>query len=389
MKSFKSHINEAKTIYRFIKNNINLSDTQKRLIDAFFSNNKQASKKFEKKYGWQSGKALDLNWEDFQEMMGSSKFGRKLLLKSTKIPGSKGKDYWPIRLKEKSFIANIPLNWKTARYMNSCKYGAIDVNYCLGWKNTKEYWHEHVLDEQKVPVYITNGYGKWVVMILPDNKNYEVWDKMNEYDLAQFNREPIPNFNIKQTLIGSYQSKIYDNVRDNIYKSLTPEWVIDIDANVSPDSVYRYDYDSEIILWEDGTWKDGFWLDGVWKKGTWEKGTWVGGYWEKGTGEYGTWEYGTWEDGTWEDGTWEGGTWEKGTWEKGLWYHGHWNNGTWLDGTWKNGFWKRGIWKNGIWEDGFWYNGTWEGGTWEGGEWLGGYDKNGNFHPEGDSPDKW
>jgi hypothetical protein len=59
-------------------------------------------------------------------------------------------------------------------------------------------------------------------------------------------------------------------------------------------------------------------------------------------------------------------------------------NGTWEEGTWKNGVWEYGIWQNGIWEDG-----TWKGGTWESGIWKGGYDKDGNYHTEGDSPDKW
>jgi hypothetical protein len=227
MKSFKLHINEAKSIYRFIKNNSNLSDTQKRLIDTFFSNNKQASKKFENKYGWQSREPLLLTWEDFREMMGDFKYGRKLLLKSTKIPGKKGTDYWPIRIRETDFIANIPLNWETAQYMNSCRYGTINVNYCIGRNNSKGYWNNHVLNEKKVPVYVVDGVGKWVVMILPDNKNYEVWDKFNNRDLGNIDKEPIPGFNIKRNLIGSRQAKLYDKLREEFYTDGMPPYTED------------------------------------------------------------------------------------------------------------------------------------------------------------------
>jgi hypothetical protein len=66
-----------------------------------------------------------------------------------------------------------------------------------------------------------------------------------------------------------------------------------------------------------------------------------------------------------------------------------WHYGTWHYGTWKDGHWSDGIWEKGIWENGVWEKGTWKGGNWLGGEWLGGYDKYKNFHPKGDSPDKW
>ena len=66
-----------------------------------------------------------------------------------------------------------------------------------------------------------------------------------------------------------------------------------------------------------------------------------------------------------------------------------WDYGTWKSGTWKSGNWWDGIWENGKWEDGWWKTGTWKGGTWIKGTWEGGYDKNGNYHEKGDSPDKW
>ena len=71
----------------------------------------------------------------------------------------------------------------------------------------------------------------------------------------------------------------------------------------------------------------------------------------------------------WKKGTWKRGDWEYGSWEKGDWEYGTWNSGIWYNGT--------------------WHSGIWYGGTWEKGKWLGGYDGDGEYHPEGDSPDKW
>jgi hypothetical protein len=204
-------------------------------------------------------------------------------------------------------------------------------------------------------------------------------------------------------------------------------------------------------IWKDGTWKYGTWKKGIWENGTWEDGIWERGTWYKGTWKKGTWKDGTWNDGTWEKGTWKRGTWYNGDWEKGTWEDGDWFGGIWWDGTWKNGYWLGGewlggewlggydragiyhqkgdspdqwiknhwiykakvsknanyefhidlyviwksgdwfdgVWRGGTWENGTWHKGTWEGGAWLDGTWLGGYDKNGNFHPKGDSPDKW
>jgi hypothetical protein len=114
-----------------------------------------------------------MEYEDFEKIMLKypSGFVKKL---KVHIPGKKGEDYWPIKLQTKKFIANIPLNQETAQFMNSCKYGFIEVNYCIGYDGNVFYWNDYVIDEQKVPVYIVDGYKKWVVMIKKDNRSYEV-----------------------------------------------------------------------------------------------------------------------------------------------------------------------------------------------------------------------
>jgi hypothetical protein len=116
--------------------------------------------------------------------------------------------------------------------------------------------------------------------------------------------------------------------------------------------------------------------------------------WVKGIWHNGVWKNGTWQDGIWENGTWENGKFKNSTWEKGIWKFGHFYNGIWKDGTWENGvfegrIWENGTWNNGVWRKGTWKNGTWIKGLWKEGTWLGGYDGDGNYHPKGDSPDKW
>jgi len=221
MQTFKQYLYEAKDISRFLKKNKRLTDEEKALINRFFTANKQASKDFEMKYGWQSKTPNEMNWNDFVSIMQDYRVGRKLLLKKTKIPGKKGEDYWPVKLKNKDFIANIPLNFETAQHLNSCKYGILHVNYCIG--NTDwgpRYWSEHVLNEQKVPVYVVDGVGKWVVMILPDNKHYEVWDKFNaENKVSPSNKEPIPGFSIRKELITPALAKVYNEIREDFYEN--------------------------------------------------------------------------------------------------------------------------------------------------------------------------
>jgi hypothetical protein len=119
--------------------------------------------------------------------------------------------------------------------------------------------------------------------------------------------------------------------------------------------------------WYDGDWYDGTWENGRWWNGRWWNGTWLGGLFLKGI---------------WKDGLWKGGEFgirnikinKDAIWEKGTWEYGNWYNSVWKDGTWENGTWWGGIWKNGVWKDG---------------TWRGGYDKYGDYHSEGDSPDKW
>jgi len=218
MKTFYRYINESNYI-RFLKKNKNLDSRHINIINKFFQSDKKAVRDFERDHGGiQNKNVLNMRWSDYEEFMKKYPSYRRRNLKSIKVPGIKGKDYWPIKLKNKNFIANVPLTWDTAQFMNSCKYGTLNVDYCIGYEDIKGYWNEHVISDEKVPVYIVDGNNhKWVVMILHDNKRYEVWDKANKEDKAILNKEPIPNFSIKKELIQG-KSKLYDELREIILK---------------------------------------------------------------------------------------------------------------------------------------------------------------------------
>ena len=142
------------------------------------------------------------------------------------------------------------------------------------------------------------------------------------------------------------------------------------EIGVEGDELYDKLVDDQFIFnWYSGDWYDGTWEWGRWKSGTWWKGTWKAGSFSKGI----------WKDGTWKNGGFGGYVHEDAIWEKGIWEYGNFNKGIWKDGTWKNGHFQGGIWEGGTWLKGYWKSGAW----------LGGYDKFGNYHPEGDSPDKW
>lgn len=191
-----------------------------------------------------------------------------------------------------------------------------------------------------------------------------------------------------------YLKKVFSQYTDDVkikYKKDTQikHWIED--AKISKDAdfkindlenyhvLYNNQVDWKSGTWYEGTWYNGFWNDGIWKKGTWKDGTWRNG----------TWEYGTWKNGEFLSGIWLDGAWEIGQWKGINKLKDVWKNGTWERGNWWNGTWENGMWKDGNFLGGEWLDGTWKGGNWYGGNWLGGYDKNGKYHPKGDSPDKW
>ena len=365
MKTFKNYINEA-NYSRFLKQNKNLNLAQIKKINDYFSDeNQQAGKKIE----WQSKKVKNMTYNNFEDIMIKYESGRKQVLKPPTIPGKKNEDYIQLKLKNKNYLAYVPLNWKTAKYFNTKKFGPVQGEWCIGSTVSDYHWKDEVIERQQIPIYLFDTETKWVIMIQKENNRGNIWNIDNQYNV----NHKIPNFDVKKDLLASNLTKIYDKLRKDIF---IPMHFIE-KAQISSDA--KYTIKDDYFAWHNGTWKGGVWKFGLWKDGTWERGYWEGGTWKKGL-----WKYGEWQKGTWKDGTWNKGEWIYGTWEKGLWKNGSWEGGSWEGGTWEDGIWFYGTWKKGTWE-----KGIWEGGTWKGGTWKGGVDKDLNFHEAGDSPDKW
>jgi len=215
MKSFINFLLEA-DYSRFLKKNKNLTKNQIELINDFFKRNRHAAKDFEKFFGWQV-MSDKLTYDDFMKFM--DEYGAsKNIVKLITLKGRKGKDYWPVDLKNDSVMAVIPLNHEMATFLNSNKYGSRLVNYCIGYEDDVEYWTSIVIKKAKVPVYITNGKEKWVVMILEDNKKYEVWDKFNNCNVALHSPEPIPGLSIKNDLLTPKLGRLYDKIRREFFR---------------------------------------------------------------------------------------------------------------------------------------------------------------------------
>jgi uncharacterized protein YjbI with pentapeptide repeats len=229
-------------------------------------------------------------------------YGTALNLKKIKIPGKKGVDYWPIRLKNKGFIANIPLNWETAQFMNSCEYGNLNVNYCIGWKKHNNYWKIEILYEKQVPVYVVDGFKKWVVMVQDDNKSFEIWDKLNSRDTSAKNKESIEGFSVKKELI-SGKSSLYDDIRKIQAENSIPLWFKA--AKKSSDA--EWDYAFNFLTWTKGTYKGDF-LEGDFIGGTFEGGIFSGDTFESSTFKSGTFKKGKFINSKWIKGKWISGT---------------------------------------------------------------------------------
>lgn len=243
MKSFTEYLNEA-DYKRFLKKNKNLNDEQRKEINKYYSRtNTQAGSIM----NWQSKEFRNMTYDDFVDDMINYKSGFKEKLK-VNIPGSQGKDYWQVRLKTKGFLAYIPLHQKTAEFFNSAKFGTCKTRHCIGWEDDPSYWDEHVIDNQEVPVYIIDGRGKWVVIIVDGNRKYQVWDKRNKEDISKYNKNPIPGLDIKKELMTSKLKSLYDDIREEFYnenernEEIEPDWD---DARSDYDQIIRHMNDAQ------------------------------------------------------------------------------------------------------------------------------------------------
>jgi predicted nucleic acid-binding Zn-ribbon protein len=217
---FGKVINEARDLMRFLKKNKYLNDEQRKKINKYFtSTNRQASKDFIDEFGqWDSKKVRGMNYNDFYDFMtrynSGIKASGKINCKSIRIKGKPNKDFVRVIMPTKDFCAFIPLNYETAQYMNTRKFGVCSGPWCIGHSETSFHWNEEVIDNKQVPVYILNKVGKWVIMIQEDNNSWHVWDVDN--DPAKIHIQ-IPGFDVKKNLLNSKQKKMYDEIREEFY----------------------------------------------------------------------------------------------------------------------------------------------------------------------------
>ncbi len=219
MKSFKFYLLESKD--RFIKKNKNLTRHQQKELIKFFSMNRQA----ESKVDW--NKAHIMTYDEFEVIMTQTRSGRQTKLKHHSLKGLKeGTDYVHVRMKTKSYLAYIPLNYETAQKFNTKKLGVCQGDWCVGHSSTAIHWNDEVIEGEQIPIYVINTESKWIVMIKEGNRQFDVWDLRNNPSKTH---EGIPYFSVRKELLSSGQKKMYDEIREEFFME-EEETIIDIDA---------------------------------------------------------------------------------------------------------------------------------------------------------------
>ena len=444
MNSFTTHLKEDKT--SAVNKMRNLSRHDKKRIIKFFKKNSTR----ENEIDW-NDKSLDIT--DFQLVLHSrSKTKVKKDVKSKGISGlKKWEDYIDVSYMFDYYYAYIPLSLESSRHIANKYIGRCVGNWCTAYAKDDKYWKNYT-NRGVVFVYLISydGKDKYALAIHKKLTKVEIFDKddtqvnqvnnINVHNIIKKNKKKIlsytkdirkqsPHWIEEADVInanyetssgtftwnsGTWRSGTW---KTGYWKSgtwLSGKWIEGMWMDGLWHDGFWYMGSWMKGEWRGGVWYDGFWYDGtwkggVWKKGEWAEGSWLYGLWTDGLWQDGSWKYGIWHNGAWLDGTWYDGFWKRGTWHSGIWHDGVWekgdwiwgiwkdgewvdgvwHNGTWQGGIWKNGVWMKGVWQGGEWKSGLWESGTWQRGTWKGGTWLGGYDKQGNYHPKGDSPDKW
>jgi len=431
MKSYKELLIEKKD--HIIKRLKNLSKEEKSLLISFFKKNPHT----ENKIDWNNN---NLIFNDFKDILTSvSKRKKKRALKDKGIRGlKKGEDYINIKLKNKEYLAYIPLNYEASKSIATAHIGNCEGKWCVAYQKSSIYWQHYNYQgsndggSSSIFVYIIGNGTKWAMDI--KGSTYDVWNAEDKqtiengnptsYALQNLNNKPYPVDGVMHDIMS--KKRLFDDIKQSkvdkkisfIEKAKTRNstyGTLDVGIDIPGTKSKQSDnvwfsgdwisgtwhsgsfigYDS---VWYNGIWLGGsfnapYWRNGTWKYGVWnidknqsewKNGTWENGYWYYGTWKSGLWENGWWGDGLWEDGIWENGTWKNGThvtgqWETGTWENGTWENGIWLDGAWKNGIWENGEWKDGIWHRGRWKTGSWFGGIFIDGQWEDGHWYNGTW----------
>ena len=235
IKSFKDTlITEDKS--RFVNKNPHLHPKEKEEINKFLKINNQADGKLD------ANKATTMTYSEFQAFMTSFTSGRKMVLAHKGIKGlNEGKDYIHVKTKSTEYLCYIPLNYATAQKFNTDALGVCQGSWCVGHSSSPQYWDEHMIDNQEVPIYVINTKSKWVVMIQEHNKDFDIWDINN---IKPMPHDSIPNFDVHKELMTPALDKLYDELRADFFHEDNREQE-DIDTSAAEEDYDHFIRDVE------------------------------------------------------------------------------------------------------------------------------------------------
>ena len=185
-----------------------------------------------------------LTYADFEKIMREkTKSEKKRELQKLRRQGLKGmkegEDYIEVRLKNKDYIAFIPLNPNAARVFASKHFGNCHGQWCIGNSQAEKYFYSEAVDQHLIPVIVIGDGEKYVVMIDARNGSVNsIWDKYNKRPM---HGEVIPNFSIKNELLTPKLKKLYKEIDDTIWN--TP-------PGDAPEGVPQDDYEDAVSAYD-------------------------------------------------------------------------------------------------------------------------------------------
>lgn len=153
-----------------------LSDDVRNEVIKFY----QIHNNFKDKLDWNNHK--NFKDEDFDFI---NEYTSNTLQKKDKVSNSKSGDarlifkdipeeniFFRIYKETEDWLFVAPLTWEAAKFMDSSQYcGNAGAKWCIGWKNSDEYWKKYVHDDKDYFVLVFNKHYK------------DLTDKLNDYDL--------------------------------------------------------------------------------------------------------------------------------------------------------------------------------------------------------------
>ncbi|MCK9544370.1 MAG: hypothetical protein M0R03_20315, partial [Novosphingobium sp.] len=237
LKEYKKLLEKKDHIIKRLRN---LTDEQKNELINFF--NKKPN--LESKIDWNN---KDLTFDDFKEIMNTSKTERKKSVKNVGISGLVlGEDYLDFPTPNKNFTAYIPLNYEASKLIASKDIGYCEGKWCTAYQKTDKHWNEYVVQKEIVLIYIIGKNTKYALacslkLLDADKEWIEVFNKND-------NKISVPTFKDISGISDDYliryrkileksqefiQSKIsiYDKYGLKNY-IINPDGTVDVDGDV-------------------------------------------------------------------------------------------------------------------------------------------------------------